>query len=95
MNAATDDVFLSYNSSDAPAVRQIQAYLKEAGLTTFLDRCALPAGQDWQPRIETALAGCRALVILVGPSGFGTWQGSVAKIMMGRSVTHSWFCFQA
>lgn len=86
MNAATADVFLSYNNTDAPAVRQIQAYLKEAGLTTFLDCHALPAGQDWQPRIETALAGCRALVMLIGPSGFGYWQHREIQLGLDRQA---------
>ena len=55
MNATTADVFLSYRRTDASAVRQIQAYLKEAGLATFLDRNQLPAGRPWRSALEQAI----------------------------------------
>ena len=43
------DVFLSYSRVDAAAAETLRARLREAGLTAFLDRYALPAGQPWQP----------------------------------------------
>jgi hypothetical protein len=71
---ASVDVFLSYSRADAPAVRQIQAYLKQSGLATFLDRDQLPAGQPWLSALEQAIARCAAVAVLVGPAGLGTWQ---------------------
>jgi hypothetical protein len=71
---ASHDVFLSYSRADSSAAEVLRARLKEAGLSAFLDRYSLPAGQPWQPWLEQRLASCRALVVLVGPLGFGEWQ---------------------
>jgi len=65
------DVFLSYTRADAAAAETLRTRLSETGLRAFLDRYALPAGQSWQPQLEAALASCRALVVLLGPSGLG------------------------
>ena len=59
MSVTAADVFLSYSRTDTPAVRQIQAYLKQAGLATFLDRDQLPAGQSWLSALEQAIAAAR------------------------------------
>jgi hypothetical protein len=65
------DVFLSYSRADSAAAESLRARLKEAGLSAFLDRYGLPAGQPWQPWLERQLSSCRVLVALVGPQGFG------------------------
>jgi hypothetical protein len=70
----TYDVFLSYSRVDSAAAETLRARLKEAGLNAFLDRYGLPAGQPWQPWLEEHLLSCRALIVLVGPLGFGEWQ---------------------
>ena len=54
--AAASDVFLSYSRADAGAVDAVRARLSEAGLTSFLDRTKMPAGQPWQPFLEKNLA---------------------------------------
>jgi tetratricopeptide (TPR) repeat protein len=86
MSAATADVFLSYSRTDAPAVCQIQAYLKQAGLATFLDRDKLPAGQPWLPALEQAIARCAAVAVLVGPAGLGTWQQREVQLALDRQA---------
>ena len=50
------DVFLSYSWADAAAAETLRARLRDAGLTAFLDRYALPADRPWQPDLEAALA---------------------------------------
>ena len=50
------DVFLSYSRADSPAAENLRARLTEAGLSAFLDRYGLPAGQNWQPWLEQHLA---------------------------------------
>jgi hypothetical protein len=86
MSAATADVFLSYSRTDAPAVRQIQVYLKQAGFATFLDRDQLPAGQPWLPALEQAIARCTAVVVLVGPAGLGAWQQREVQLALDRQT---------
>ncbi|MGO9427799.1 toll/interleukin-1 receptor domain-containing protein, partial [Rhodoblastus sp.] len=46
------DVFLSYSRADSAAAETLRARLREAGLSAFLDRYSLPAGQPWQPWLE-------------------------------------------
>src|SRR5512143_965352 len=86
MSAASVDVFLSYSRADAPAVRQIQVYLKQAGFTTFLDRDNLPAGRPWLPALEQAIARCAAVAVLVGPAGLGTWQQREVQLALDQQA---------
>jgi tetratricopeptide (TPR) repeat protein len=86
MSAAAADVFLSYSRTDAPAVRQIQVYLKQAGLATFLDRDQLAAGQPWLSALEQAIARCAAVAVLVGPAGLGTWQQREVQLALDRQA---------
>src|SRR5215218_5308123 len=81
------DVFLSYSRADAPAAEKLRQRMREAGLRAFLDRYALPAGQPWQPQLEAALAGCRALVVLLGPSGLSEWQQREIQLGIDRQTT--------
>ena len=81
------DVFLSYSRADAAAAETLRARLKEAGLNAFLDRYGLPAGQPWQPWLEQHLASCRALVVLVGPQGFGEWQHREIQLGLDRQAS--------
>ena len=86
MDTATADVFLSYSRTDAEATRRVQAYLKEAGLATFLDRDHLAAGQPWLPALEQAIARCGAVAVLVGPAGLGTWQQREVQLALDRQA---------
>ena len=86
MDTATADVFLSYSRTDAEATRRVQAYLKEAGLATFLDRDQLAAGQPWLPALEQAIARCGAVAVLVGPAGLGTWQQREVQLALDRQA---------
>jgi len=82
----TFDVFLSYSRADAEATRQVQSRLTEAGVATFLDRDQLPAGQQWLPALEQAIAACGAIVVFVGPAGLGTWQRREVQLALDRQA---------
>jgi tetratricopeptide (TPR) repeat protein len=84
--SAAADVFLSYSRADAEAVRQVQSSLKEAGLSTFLDRDDQPAGQPWLSALEQAIARCGAVAVLVGPAGLGTWQQREVQLALARQA---------
>jgi TIR domain len=68
------EVFISYSRSDNSAAQALRARLTTVGISTFLDRYALAAGQPWQAQLEQAIAGCDAMAVMLGPSGIGTWQ---------------------
>src|SRR4051794_8248688 len=85
-SASGYDVFLSYTRADAATAETLRARLAETGLRAFLDRYALPAGQSWQPQLETALASCHALVVLLGPSGLGAWQNREIQLGLDRQA---------
>jgi WD40 repeat protein len=80
-------VFLSYSRADAAVAETLRARLREAGLTAFLDRDALPAGQPWQPWLEEHLGTCGALVVLIGPSGIGEWQHREIQLGLSRQAS--------
>src|SRR4051812_18495337 len=80
------DVFLSYSRADAAAAETLRTRLAEAGLHPFFDRYTLPAGQPWQPQLEAELARCRALVVVLGPSGLGAWQHREIQLGLDRQA---------
>ena len=85
--ATSYDVFLSYSRADSTATEGLRARLNEAGLSAFLDRYGLPAGQPWQPWLEQQLSSCRALVVLVGAQGFGEWQHREIQLGLDRQAS--------
>jgi TIR domain/WD domain, G-beta repeat len=85
--AANYDVFVSHSRADAAAAETLRARLREACLTAFLDRYALPAGQASQPWLEHHLGTCGALVALIGPSGIGEWQHREIQLGLSRQAS--------
>jgi TIR domain len=86
-NTADYDAFLSYSRADETDADTLRARLKDAGLNSFLDRYALPAGQPWQPWLEQRLGTCRALVALLGPEGIGEWQHREIQLGLDRQAS--------
>ncbi|MFN0074009.1 MAG: toll/interleukin-1 receptor domain-containing protein [Chloroflexota bacterium] len=68
------DVFVSYNSHDREAATPIATALKHAGLRVWFDRWQLRPGRTWQDDLPSRMRDARAVVLLIGPSGIGTWQ---------------------
>ena len=69
------DVFLSHNSKDKPAVRQIAEELRDRrGLNVWLDEWELPPGVPWQDELETIIRTVRSAAVLVGADGLGPWE---------------------
>ena len=54
----TYDVFLSYNARDSQAVERVGRWLKDRGLTCFMDRWYLVPGTSWPSALEQARAEC-------------------------------------
>ena len=68
------DVFLSHNSKDKPAVREIAEALRARGLVPWLDVIDLIPGRPWQEALEKIIETCRTAAVFVGRSGIGPWQ---------------------
>jgi hypothetical protein len=83
--AADSDVFLSYSRADAVAVAAVRARLTEAGVTSFLDRARLPAGQPWQPFLEKELGRSGAVAVFVGQR-MGSWQHREVQVALDRQA---------
>jgi hypothetical protein len=68
------DVFLSYSRADQDVVERLGRALRDRGLTVFVDRWYLVAGQSWPETLEKHLRDCRAVAVCIGASGMGAWQ---------------------
>jgi len=68
------DVFLSHNSKDKPAVREIAELLRVRKLRPWLDAIDLIPGRPWQEALEKIIETCRSAAVFVGRSGIGPWQ---------------------
>ncbi|MEI7462674.1 MAG: toll/interleukin-1 receptor domain-containing protein, partial [Pirellula sp.] len=68
------DVFLSHNSKDKPAIRELKTELQRVGLSTWLDEDDLVAGQPWLDAIEVAIKSAKSIVVAIGSSGLGPWE---------------------
>ena len=68
------DVFLSHSRADRDAVERLGRALRARGLTVFVDRWYLVAGQSWPETLEKHLRDCRAVAVCIGASGMGAWQ---------------------
>ena len=79
------DVFLSYSRADADAVAAVRARLREAGITSFLDRARLPAGQPWQPFLEKELGRSGAVAVFLGQR-MGSWQHREVQVALDRQA---------
>ena len=77
------DVFLSYSRADANAVQAIRARLSEAGMTSFLDRTRLPAGQPWQPVSREGAGLSGAVAVFLGQR-MGSWQHREVQVALDR-----------
>lgn len=79
-------VFLSYSHTDGEACIALRTALEQAGLTVFRDD-SIRAGDRWITRLEEALQGCAAFVLLVGRSGVRRWVGAEAQVALNRHLS--------
>lgn len=87
MPDAIFDVFLSHNSKDKPAVRQIADALRDArGLKVWLDEWELPPGVPWQDELETIIKTVRSAAVLVGKDGLGPWEMPEMRACLSEMV---------
>jgi hypothetical protein len=68
------DVFLSHNSKDKPAVRELKLLLSINGVAVWLDEDELQPGIPWQQLLEAGIKHSRSVAVLVGKDGIGPWE---------------------
>ena len=83
----TYDLFLSYNSRDSQAVERVGRWLKDHGLTCFLDRWYLVPGTSWPVALEQALDRSQAVAVFLGPGEMGRWQQRELSLALDRQVS--------
>lgn len=72
----TFDVFLSHNSKDKPAVRELATALKTHGVRAWIDEEQLRPGRPWQEELESIIESTHAVAVLVGKDSLGPWEDS-------------------
>lgn len=80
------DVFLSHNSNDKPAVRELARLLQEQGVRYWLDEEQLRPGQRWQREIASAIKGCNTLLVIVGVLGVGPWEEEESALGLDQAA---------
>lgn len=81
------DLFLSHNSKDKPAVREVSDRLKRRRLKPWLDVENLTPGRHWQDEAEEVIRTCRAAAVFVGQSGIGPWEHEEMRALLDEAVS--------
>src|SRR5262245_31748639 len=68
------DVFISYSRADTRHAAEIDSVLRAQGLKAFFDRRNLTPGLPWVRALEQAIGAAKAVIVLIGPGGFGNTQ---------------------
>jgi len=71
-------VFLCHASADKPAVRKLYRYLKQRGVSPWLDELDLLPGQDWQVEIPKAIFSSDVIVVCLSKNSVDK-EGYVQK----------------
>jgi len=80
------DVFLSYNSKDRTAVRELKRLLVEREVTAWFDVDELPPGMPWMPHLEEAIQVSRSVAVCLGESGSGPWEDEEMAAALNLAV---------
>jgi hypothetical protein len=67
-SATTAHVFISYAREDQEYVDDLDRLLTSAGITTWVDRRRIGAGDRWDNTLREALDACSALVVVMTPT---------------------------
>ena len=68
MAKETSSAFFSYSRRDSEFVLKLAKDLKAAGAVVWLDQLDIKPGQHWDNAVETALANCPNMLLILSPS---------------------------
>ena len=77
-------IFLSYSHNDRAAAASLRAQLERHGLSVFRDDASIRAGELWLDRLQKAVGGCGAFVVIVGRDGVARWVGAETQVALSR-----------
>ncbi len=80
------DVFLSHNSKDKPAVRELAKALRAYGITVWLDEDELRPGVSWQKLLEKGIKASKSGAVIVGKDGIGPWEDEEMEALLQLAV---------
>jgi hypothetical protein len=80
------DVFLSHNSKDKPAVRELARRLSERNIHVWLDEDQLIPGRNWQPLLEKGIQRSSTGVVVVGRDGLGPWENEEMQALLRQAA---------
>ncbi|MBU6352276.1 MAG: SUMF1/EgtB/PvdO family nonheme iron enzyme [Chloroflexi bacterium] len=66
--SAAIDIFLCYSRQNLAAMRTVEAALRKAGLSVWIDEGLEPSTPSWTDAIEEAVAQAMAMVVLLSPA---------------------------
>ena len=67
MTAASQQVFISYQRTDAEFARQVREHLVETGVRAWMDQYDIPVGAYWPDEIDRALISSDIVVGILSP----------------------------
>ena len=82
----TFDVFLSHNSKDKPAIRQLGEALRGRGMSVWLDEGELVPGRPWLEALEEIIKTTKSAVVSVGADGLGPWEDPEMRACLSEFV---------
>ena len=86
-NPNNNSVFISYSLNDRQACVILQSALEQAGFAVFRDEESIRKGDRWITRLEEALKGCTAFVVLIGRDGVRRWVGAEVQVALIRHLS--------
>jgi len=78
------DAFLSYNSQDRLAVKDLAGRLDREGLVLYLDEWELTPGREFQPALAGGLRDSTSCVVFLGRNGLAPWQKQEIQVAIDR-----------
>ncbi len=81
-----NDVFISYASPDVRQAEEIDSFLRAKDLKPYFDRRNITPGLPWVPALERAIDAAAAVVVLIGPGGFGNIQQYERQLALVRQT---------
>ncbi|MDM8519003.1 toll/interleukin-1 receptor domain-containing protein [Anaerolineales bacterium HSG6] len=76
------DVFLAHNSKDKPVVEAIGQLLEQQGITTWIDKNGILAGESFYEKIQEVIPKVNSALMFIGPHGLGEWQKDELAIFL-------------
>ncbi|MEM9387458.1 MAG: SUMF1/EgtB/PvdO family nonheme iron enzyme [Pseudomonadota bacterium] len=82
------DVFLSHNSDDKPAVRELLERLRarRPDIAVWFDEEQLQPGLPWQDGLSRGIAASERGAVLLGPAGIGPWESEEVQVLLSDAA---------